>query len=140
MNTIAFRGGETTGGVADRTIETSKKETTGGIGARRNQDSIFTVDNELQQDTVSFRASQPEEENRSSILRPVLTTAAVITFLGGALGLAHKYDAVGKLFKNKEKTLKFFRHMDTVTKPCYDACAWVKKNCYNKVVDFIKGK
>jgi len=53
---VSFRGSESTGGVADRTVETAKKETTGGVGARNNLASIFTVDNELKQDTVCFRS------------------------------------------------------------------------------------
>ena len=58
---VTFRGGETTGGVADRTVETAKQETTGGVGVRKNNDSIFAVDNEPKQDTVCFRGRKQDE-------------------------------------------------------------------------------
>ena len=63
---VSFRGGETTGSVADRKIETAKQETTGGVGARKNQDSIFTVDNEPKQDTVCFRGAYEEPYFRTA--------------------------------------------------------------------------
>lgn len=138
MTTISFRAAETTGGVGDRRIETAKQETTGGVGARKNQESIFTVDNELKQDTVCFRANQePEPKKKTSVLGIVLGSAAGIAAVVGLLGLAHKYDVVGKYIKN-EKAQKFFKHTDTVTKPCHDACTWVKKNCYDKVINMFK--
>ena len=136
MTTITFRGGETTGGVADRTIETAKQETTGGVGARKNQESIFTVDNELKQDTVCFRAKEPKE--KTSTLGIVFGTATGIAAVVGLLGLAHKYDLVGKI--GNEKVQNFFRHTDTVTKPCHDACAWVKQNSYDKIVNMFRNK
>ncbi len=139
VTSVTFRGGgETTGSVADRRIETAKQETTGGVGARNNQDSIFTVDNELKQDTVCFRASAQEPKKETSTLGVIFGTAAVAALIVGGLGLAHKYDIVGKI-KN-EKAKEFFRHTDAVTKPCREACAWVKNNCYEKVISFFRSK
>jgi len=137
MTVSFYGGGESTGGVADRTIETAKKESTGGVGVRKNQESIFTVDNDLKQDTVSFRAYE-EPEKKTSTLGIVLGTAAGIATVVGLAGLAHKYDWVGKI--SNEKAQKFFRHTDTVTEPCHKACTWVKQNCYDKVVKFFSSK
>ena len=134
---VTFRGGESTGGVADRTVETAKQETTGGVGARNNQDSIFTVDNELKQDTVCFRGYD-EEEKKTSTTKVVFGTLATAAAIVGIAGLAHKYDWVGKT--SNEKAQKFFRHTDTVTKPCYDACKWLKNNSYDKIVNFFRNK
>lgn len=136
MTTISFRGGgETTGGVADRKIESAKQETTGGVGARKANESIFTVDNDLKQDTVCFRANAQEPQKKTSALGVALWTAAGIAAVVGLAGLAHKYDWVGKI--SNEKAQKFFRHTDTVTEPCHKACTWVKQNCYDKVVKFF---
>ena len=134
MTTITFRGGETTGGVADRRIETAKQETTGGVGARKTQESIFTVDNDLKQDTVCFRANQ-EQQKGASTLGIIAGTTVGIATLVGLMGLAHKYDLVGKI--SNEKVQKFFRHTDAVTEPCHKACTWVKQNCYDKVIKFF---
>ena len=137
---ITFRGGgESTGSVADRRIETAKQESTGGVGARNNQDSIFTVDNELKQDTVCFRGYEQESNQKTSFWGAVFKTATVAAAIVGVLGLANKYDVVGKYIKN-EKAKNFFRHTDAVTKPCREACAWVKNNCYEKVINFFKTK
>ena len=137
VTSVSFRGGETTGGVSDRRTETAKQETTGGVGARNNQDSIFTVDNELKQDTVCFRGSEgePKKTSAATVIFGTLGTAAAIV---GLLGLAHKYDVVGKI--TNEKAQKFFRHTDVVTKPCHDACKWIKNNSYDKIVKFIKDR
>ena len=136
MTTITFRGGESTGGVADRRIETAKQESTGSVGARKQQESIFTVDNELKQDTVCFRANQQVSEKKTSALGVIAGTAAVVAATVGLLGLAHKYDVVGKYIKN-EKAQNFFRHTDVITEPCHKACTWVKQNCYDKVIKFF---
>lgn len=137
-NTITFRGGESTGGVADRKIETAKQESTGSVGARKNQESIFTVDNELKQDTVCFRANPYQEQKKETSALGIITGTAVgVALTVGLLGLAHKYDVVSKYIKN-EKAQKFFRHTDTVTKPCHEACTWVKKNCYDKIINMFK--
>lgn len=137
MTTITFRGGESTGGVADRKIETARQETTGGVGARKNQESIFSVDNELKQDTVCFRANT-EEKKKTSPLGAVLWTTAGIAATVGLLGLAHKYDVVGRI--SNEKAQKFFRHADTVTEPCHKACAWIKRNSYDKIAAWFNSK
>lgn len=133
---VSFYGGETTGGVADRRIETTtaKQETTGGVGVRKNQEPIFNIDNELQQDTVSFRGKESGEKN--STVKTLFWATAVTAGLIGLAGLSHKYDWVGKI-KN-EKAQKFFRHTDVVTEPCHKACAWVKQNCYDKIIKMFK--
>ena len=139
VTSISFRGGETTGGVGDRRIETAKQETTGGVGARNNQDSIFTVDNELKQDTVCFRGSEyGEAQKKTSTTGIILGTLGTAAAVVGLLGLAHKYDVVGKI-KN-EKVQKFFRHADAVTEPCHKACKWVKNNSYDKIVKYFSDK
>ena len=138
MTTVSFYGsGETTGGVADRRIETTtaKQETTGGVGVRKNQESIFTVDNDLQQDTVCFRGKE-DGSKKSSVAGTLLWATAITAGIIGLMGLSHKYDWVGKI-KN-EKAQKFFRHTDAVTEPCHKACAWLKQNSYDKIVKFFK--
>ena len=137
VTSVSFRGGETTGGVADRRIETAKQETTGGVGARNNQDSIFTVDNELKQDTVCFRG-YGEPEKKTSTTAVVLGTLGTAAAIVGLLGLAHKYDVVSKI--SNEKVQKFFRHTDAVTEPCHKACKWLKNNSYDKIVNYFKDK
>ena len=136
MTTITFRGGETTGGVADRRIETAKQETTGSVGVRKAQESIFTVDNDLKQDTVCFRANAQEPQKKTSVLSALGWTAAGVAAFIGLAGLAHKYYVIGKYVKN-EKAQKFLRHTDVVTEPCHKACTWVKQNCYDKVIKFF---
>ena len=139
ISNVSFRAKETTGGVADRTVETAKQETTGGVAVRKNNDSIF-VDNELKQDTVCFKAaaSKPEEKKSSGLKTLLYLTGAAVAFVG-ACGLAHKYNVVDKIFKDG-KTKDFFKHTDTVTEPCHKACSWVKKTCYDPVIKFFKSK
>ena len=138
ISNVSFRANETTGGVADRTVETAKQETTGGVAVRKNNDSIF-VDNELKQDTVSFRAAAPQQEqNKSSAFKTLVYLAGAALGIVGACGLAHKYNLVGKI--SNEKARKFFQHTDTVTEPCHKACAWVKKTCYDPVINFFRSK
>ncbi len=136
--TISFNGVETTGSVADRRIDTAKNETTGSVGVRQNQDSIFNVDNDLKQDVVSFKAHREPEEKTSTLTKLLVATAGIATAVGLA-GLAHKYDVVGKYIKN-EKAQKFFRHTDVVTEPCHKACTWIKQNCYDKVIKFFSSQ
>ncbi len=137
--TVSFygNGGETTGSVADRKIESAKKETTGGVGVRRNNESIFITDDKLRQDTVCFRG-QDSSQKGPSTLGILLGTVSGIALAVGLMGLAHKKDWVGKI--NNEKVQKFFRHTDVVTEPCHKACSWVKKNCYDKVINFFHKK
>ena len=136
MMTVSFRSGETTGGVADRRIETAKQETTGGVGVRTQQ-SIFSTDNELKQDAISFRGnSLKQKKENTSPLSMILGLTALTAAVVVGLGCAHKYDAVGKI-KN-EKLQKFLRHTDVVSEPCHKACTWVKQNCYDKLVNLFK--
>ena len=135
---ISFRANETTGGVADRTIETAKQETTGSVGARKNQASIFNVDNDLKQDTVCFRGAEQKNSKKPSTFSVILGSTIGLAALVVGLGYAHKYDVVGKI-KN-EKVKDFLKHTDVVTKPCHDACTWVKKNCYTRIKDYFNKK
>ena len=132
LSSVSFYGGETTGSVADRKIETAKQETTGGVGVRKNSSSIFVTE-EPKEDTVCFKG---KEKKNTSALTYLLGGAALTALLVGALGLMHKYDTLGKI-KN-EKVKKFFKHTDAITEPCYKACSWVKTNCYDKVVKLFK--
>ena len=136
VTSISFRGGETTGGVGDRRIETAKQETTGGVGARNNQDSIFTTDNELKQDTVHFRGSQyGEQQKKKSTTGMVLGTLGTTAAVFGLLAFAHKYNWAGKISDGK-----FKQYSDKVTEPCYNAAKWIKNNSYDKIVNFFKNK
>ena len=136
---VTFRGGETTGGVSDRKIETAKQETTGSVGVRRNLNSIFEIDNEPKQDTVSFRAAQSEynPKEKSSMGFWVKSLALLATFVG-VLGLAYKHDWAGKV--GGEKTQEVLRYTDTVTKHCYEACKWFKNNTYDRVAQLFTAK
>lgn len=131
VTSVTFRGGETTGGVADRKIETAKQETTGGIGARNNQDSIFTVDNELKQDTVCFRGY--EEQKKSSTATKVFGTLLGAAAIFSLLGIAHKYNWAGQISDGK-----FKEYSDKVTEPCHRALKWIKNNSYDKIVKYFK--
>ena len=132
VTSISFRGGESTGSVADRRIETAKQETTGGVGARRDNDSIFTVDNELKQDTVCFRGS---EEHKTSTTAKVIGTIGAAAAVFGLLAFAHKYNWASKVSDGK-----FKEYSDKVTEPCHKAAKWIKTNSYDKIVAFFKNK
>lgn len=133
VTSVSFRGGETTGSVADRRIETAKQETTGGVGARTNQDSIFTVDNELKQDTVCFRGG--EEGNKTSTTTKVVGTLIGAAAIFGLLAFAHKYNWASKISDGK-----FKEYSDKITEPCHKAAKWVKNNSYDKIVTYFKNK
>ena len=133
---ISFRANETTGGVGEKSSESAKNETTGGVGVRQNRDSIFSVDNDLKNDTVSFKSNSKNDDN--SITRDALGLAAILVLLFGTLGILHKYDTFGKI-KN-ENVKKFFKHADIITEPCYKACKWLKNNTYDKLVALLKKK
>ena len=133
VTSITFRGGETTGGVADRKPESARQETTGGVGARNNQDSVFTVDNELKQDTVCFRGSG--DEKKTSTTTKVVGTLIGAAAIFGLLGLAHKYNWVSKISDGK-----FKEYSDKVTEPCHKACKWIKNNSYDKIVKYFTDK
>ncbi len=152
MNRITFCGGESTGSVADRKIETARQESTGGVAVKgvtaKNESTggvaarIYHQDPELKletlnKDTVSFRA---KEENKGS---KVAGTAAAICFTAAGaiigLGYAKKLNWVDKISNPKVK--------DFVNKygaePCYNMCSKVKQTAtdlYKKTADFFKGK
>ena len=136
ISSVNFRGSETTGSVADRRIDSAKQETTGGIGARKNQDSIFAVDNEPKQDTVCFRGNEYNEPQKKSsagslLFGTLLLTAGTV----GLLGFAHKYNWAGKVSDGK-----FKEYTDVVTEPCFRACKWIKNISYDKIVEFFKNR
>ena len=127
---VNFRGGETTGSVADRPVETAKKETTGGVGARKQQESIFAVDNEPKCDTVCFKGREYNGvEKKNSAGEVILGTTGLLLIAGGLLGLAYKYG-----------TLNNIKNANKITEPCYKACKWVKNNFYDKVTSYFKSK
>ena len=131
---VSFRGGETTGGVSDRKIETAKQETTGGVGVRKNnQDSIFTVDNELKQDKVCFRGYG--EEQKTSATTKVVGTLLGAAAIFGLLAFAHKYNWASKISDGK-----FKEYSDKVTEPCHKAAKWIKNNSYDKIVKYFTDK
>ena len=138
VTSVSFRGGETVGSVSDRKTETTKQETAGSVGVRRNKESVFAVDNEPNKDTVCFRGYGDEEKKSSagSVLFGLAATAAVVV---GLLGLAHKYDVVNKYIKNA-KAKDILSKTDVVTDSCHKACKWVKNNSYDKIVELIKAK
>ena len=136
---VTFRGGETAGSVSDRRTETAKQETTGGVGARKRQDSIFLTD-EPKCDSVCFRGQEYENSKKkpaSGLF--VATVLADTAILVGLLGLAKKYDVVNKYIKNP-KVKNVLKNADKVTEHCYDACKWIKNNSYDKIVEFMKSK
>lgn len=137
VSSVTFRGGgETTGSVAERRIETAKSETTGGVGARIDKDSVFTVDNELRQDTVSFRKGETLKNHKTAAFITAAIIDSVIAF--GLAGLAYKYKLVDKI--GHEKTKKILRYTDVVTKPCYEACKCIKNGSYDKIVKYFASK
>lgn len=131
ISSVNFRGSETTGSVADRRIESAKQETTGGVGVRKNQDSIFTVDNEPKQDTVCFRGYG--EKEKTSTTTKVFATLFGVAGVLGLLGLAQKYNWAGEVSNGK-----FKKYSDVVTKPCFKVCKWLKNNSYDKIVAWFK--
>lgn len=136
ISSVNFRGSETTGSVADRRIESAKQETTGGVGARKNQDSIFTVDNEPKQDTVCFRGTEYGEHQKKSSAGPLfLGTLALTAGTIGLLGLAHRNGWINNIGNENIK-----KYIDMVAEPCHDACKWLKNNSYDKVVEFFNKK
>ena len=137
---VSFMGGETTGGVADKQVETAKKETTGGVGVRKQQESIFAVDNEPKCDTVCFKGREYSggSEKKSSTINYILGLSALTAITVGLLGLAHKHNAVSKI--SNEKIKDFLKNSEKITEPCYRACKWVKNNSYDKAVSYFKTK
>ena len=135
---VTFRGGETAGSISNTQVDTAKQETTGGVGARRRQDSIFLKD-EPKCDTVCFKGQEYENSKKKPssglIAATLIADAALIV---GLLGLAHKKNWFGKIENPRIK--EWCKNSDKVTEPCYNACKWVKNNSYDKIVEFIKSK
>ena len=136
LSSVVFHGGgETSGGIGDRRIETAKQESTGGVGARSNQASIFDIDNELKEDTVCFRGKENSKNSNNTGL--IFTTiAADAAILMGLLGLAYKHNWFGNI--SNENAKKFFDHVYKIAKPCYEGCKWIKNNSYDKIATYIK--
>ena len=133
---ISFRGVETTGGVADKQLETAKQETAGGIGVKR-YDSIFLAE-EPQCDKVCFRGQDYpyETAHKTSATAIALGALGVVGTAVVLFGLAHKYDFLQKYIKN-ENILKYVK---IITEPCHKMCKWLKVNAYEKILNFIKSK
>ena len=131
MTSILINGNEGTGSVADRTVEIAKHETSGSIGARVGYGSAIT-DNALACDTVCFKGK--DSNKKSNAGAAILGTLLGIAVAVGSLGLLHKN--AGKIESDKMK--KFAKDINCVTEPCYKACSWVKKNCYDKIANALK--
>ena len=136
---VTFRGGETAGSISNTQVDTAKQETTGGVGARRRQESIFIKD-EPKCDTVCFRGQEngvkPKKE--ISTFGVLLGTAGTAALVVGLLGLTHKNNWLESIKSPKMKDL--LKNADKVTEPCYKACKWLKNNSYDKIANFIKSK
>ncbi len=109
MNRISFSGGETAGSLANRKINYLHEQ--------------IPNPQTPPMDTVNFKGKDYEEKSESfaSVVFGALATAALLV---GGLGLAHKYDVVGKLKDGKVKD--FLRKSDTITEPCHKLCSKVK--------------
>ena len=139
--TVSFRGGETAGGVSNQPLETARQETTGGVGARRMQDSIFLIE-EPRCDAVCFRSHENpyERAQRTSAAAIALGTVGVVGLAVGLLGLAYKHDAINKYLKDgriKHFLLEYSKH---ITEPCYRVCRWLKNDICGAIINYIKTK
>ena len=137
---VTFRGGETAGSVSDRQIETAKQETTGGVGARKRQDSIFLTD-EPKCDTVCFKSqgySENEPKKGVSTVGILLGLVGTTALAVGLLGLTHKNNWLNNIKNPKVKDV--LKNADKVTEPCYNFCKWIKNHSYDKIVEFVKSK
>jgi len=136
------RGGETTGSVSDRTQELRQKsispkcETTGSCGYLQEQTPRIET---LDKDKVCFKGGADKKEKSSSVFGTILTLGALAAVVVGGLGLAHKYDLVGKIKNEKFKDL--LKNSGKVTEPCYNWCKSVKTFCteyYDKIAKRFK--
>lgn len=122
---VAFcRGGETTGSVGKRTAATDNKELV-------KPTSFDTVEFG---DTVNFRGRGDEE--KSSIVGKIFKTGMLAALVVGGLGYAHKANLVGKLKNGKIKDI--LKKSDVITKPCYEACHYIKTNVKNLAGKYFK--
>lgn len=110
-------------------ISFSGSESTGSIGKRANASNVryeSIPNDQLEQDTVSFRGANYEgEEKKSSLLTKIFGAAVFSALAIGGLGYAHKADLVGKLKDGKFKD--FMRKSDCVTEKCHEWCSKVKE-------------
>lgn len=121
---VAFcRGGETTGSVGKRPAVDDNKQLV-------KPASFDTVEIG---DTVNFRGRGDE---KSSIGGKILKTGMLAALVVGGLGYAHKADLVGKLKNGKIKDI--LKKSDVITKPCYEACHYIKTNAKNLVGKYFK--
>lgn len=121
---VSFQGGETSGSVA-----------------KRNLNSTFRRQNIVEQapDKLSFKGKS--EDNASSFGKGFIMTLATAALIVGGLGYAHKADVVGKLKDGKVKD--FLKKADKITEPCYKFCSKVKEFCqkyYEKIKEFFNKK
>ena len=108
MNNVTFMGGETTGSIAKRQLNT----------APRNE--VPRQIETLEQDTVNFRGHE-DKEKKSSTLGKIAILATTAALIFGGLGYAHKAGWVEKLGEGKIKDF-----VNTVTEPCHDGCRKIK--------------
>lgn len=121
---VSFHGGETSGSVA-----------------KRNLNSTFRRQNIVEQapDKLSFKGKS--EDNASSFGKGLIMTLAAAALIVGGLGYAHKADVVGKLKDGKVKD--FLKKADKITEPCHKFCSKVKEFCqkyYEKIKEFFNKK
>lgn len=139
MYRVTFCGGESTGGVADRKIETAKQESTGGVGIRTNNQTPEITMKSLDRDTVSFKSAYQSKNSDSSLFAVIagvgFTAAAIIA----GLGCAKKYNLVNKIPNQEVKNFV----VKYGAEPCYKICANTKsftKEMYTKTVNYFNGK
>ena len=126
MNNVSFLGGETAGSLANRKIHYMCEQ--------------IPNPQTPPKDVVNFKGKDYEEKSESmaSAIFGVIASAALII---GGLGLAHKYDVVGKLKDGKIKD--FLRKSDKITEPCHKLCSKTKEYAikyYNQIKEWFNKK
>ena len=129
MDAISFYGGETTGSISKRQLR--QANTNYGVQTPR----IET----LQGDSVNFRGKEESGKKSSSFVKTLVGLAGTAAVVIGGLGLAHKYNVVGKLKDGKIKD--FLKKSDTITEPCHKWCTQAKgyaEKGYEKIKSYFK--
>ena len=133
MSYLRIQGGEVSGSIGDKTIDTTKQETSGSIGVRRAQHPGVQL-NTLDRDTVCFQGREKDKgASFLGVLAKLGITAAAIV---GGLGLAKKYNYIDKISHDG-----FRKFVDNyLANPSYKACRYVKSaagSCYDKTLKFL---
>lgn len=138
MNRITFCGGESTGSVADRTINSAKNESTGSVGVRINDKAEDIQLKTLNRDTVSFAGKNYNDENKTtSIFETIVAAGFTAAALIAGLGCAKKYNCTNKITNQNVKN--FIEKYGT--DPCYKLCCNIKAyslKYYNKILAVLK--